>query len=136
MISDAPVGFRRQRSLGGFFVPEATKAQRIVRAKRRIRDNLIAYLIPETDQLSSRLGPVMAAIYLVFKEGHTATGGASLSRPELTSEALWLCRLLVELLRRLGRVDEARVAVSRAIAMATNEVELRHLKAQLDSLPD
>ncbi|MCP5028787.1 MAG: hypothetical protein GY929_21140 [Actinomycetia bacterium] len=82
----------------GFLVSEATMAQRIVRAKRKIRDNHIAYHLPEVDEIPSRLGPVLAAIYLVFNEGHTATAGASLTRPELTGEALRLGRLLVELL--------------------------------------
>ena len=81
-----------------FLVPEATMAQRIVRAKRKIRDNHVAYRVPEADALPARLVPVLGTVYLMFSEGHTATAGPDLMRPELTTEALRLGRLLAALL--------------------------------------
>ncbi len=81
-----------------FLVPEATMAQRLVRAKRKIRDNHVAYRIPTAGELPARLGPVLAAIYLIFNEGHTASTGGELTRTDLSDEAIRLGRLLVELL--------------------------------------
>ena len=81
-----------------FLVPEATMAQRLVRAKRKIRDNRIAYRIPDAEQLPHRLPPVLATIYLIFNEGYTATSGPSLVRTDLSAEAIRLGRVLVELL--------------------------------------
>jgi RNA polymerase sigma-70 factor (ECF subfamily) len=81
-----------------FLVPEATMAQRLVRAKRKIRDNNFAYRIPSPDELPERLSPVLAAIYLVFNEGYTASAGASLVRTDLSAEAIRLGRVLFELL--------------------------------------
>ena len=81
-----------------FLVPEATMAQRIVRAKRKIRANHIAYRIPPAEELPTRLRPVLAAIYLVFNEGHTASSGDELLRADLVTEAIRLGRVLVELL--------------------------------------
>lgn len=82
----------------GFLVPEATLAQRIVRAKRKIRDNHIAYRIPAPHELGERLAPVLAVIYLVFNEAHLPTAGDALVRGDLAVEAIRLARLLVELL--------------------------------------
>lgn len=73
-------------------------AQRLVRAKRKIRDNKITYRIPSAAELADRLGPVLGAIYLVFNEGHTASAGTDLTRPDLAAEAIRLGRLVVELL--------------------------------------
>lgn len=81
-----------------FVVPEATMAQRIVRAKRKLRDNNASYRIPEAAELPDRLGPVLAAIALIFTEGHTATSGDGLVRVDLSAEALRLGRVLVELM--------------------------------------
>ncbi len=81
-----------------FLVPEATMGQRVSRAKRKIRDTHMAYRIPTADELPGRLGPVLATIYLVYTEGHSATSGEDLLRPALTGEAIRLGRTLVDLL--------------------------------------
>ena len=81
-----------------FLVAEPTLAQRLVRAKAKIRDAGIPYRVPETPELPSRLSAVLAAVYLIFNEGYSATSGDSLVRGELCDEAVRLGRLLVELL--------------------------------------
>jgi RNA polymerase sigma-70 factor, ECF subfamily len=81
-----------------FVVPEPTIAQRIVRAKRKLRDNNAAYRIPPAAELPDRLGVVLAAIYLIFTEGHTATTGEQLARADLAVEAVRLGRVLVDLM--------------------------------------
>jgi RNA polymerase sigma-70 factor, ECF subfamily len=97
------------RTLGGlttpeiaraFLVPEATLAQRLVRAKSKIAQTRIPYEVPPLHTLQERLQPVQAVLYLIFNEGYSATAGDTLIRKELCSEAIRLARLLCTLLPR------------------------------------
>jgi RNA polymerase sigma-70 factor, ECF subfamily len=81
-----------------FLVPPVTMAQRLVRAKRKIRDAGIPYTVPETTDMAARLDAVLTVIYLVFNEGYAATRGGPLVRTDLCAEAIRLGRLLRSLL--------------------------------------
>jgi RNA polymerase sigma-70 factor (ECF subfamily) len=124
------------RTLGGletheiaraFLVPEATMAQRLVRAKRKIRDAGIPYIVPDVNDMPARLDAVLTVIYLVFNEGYAATRGEAFVRTDLCAEAIRLGRLVRTLMapqppaeatglvalmllhdsRRAARLDEA-----------------------------
>jgi RNA polymerase sigma-70 factor (ECF subfamily) len=91
-------GLTTEEVARAFVVPPPTVAQRIVRAKSKIREARIPYQVPSRAELPERLDVVLHVVYLVFNEGYAASSGPSLTRPALTAEAIRLGRLLVELL--------------------------------------
>jgi RNA polymerase sigma-70 factor (ECF subfamily) len=98
-----------------FLVPEPTIAQRLVRAKRKIKDAGIPYRIPRDHELPQRLPDVLVVVYLVFNEGYTASAGDSLTRQELCAEAIRLARLLHALMP-----DEPEVSGLLALLLLTD----------------
>ena len=91
-------GLTTEEIARAFLMPAPTVAQRIVRAKNKIRDTRIPYQVPPLSELHERLDAVLQVIYLVFNEGYSASSGTSLTRHDLSAEAIRLGQLLVELL--------------------------------------
>ena len=103
-----------------FLVPEATVAQRIVRAKRTLADARVPFAVPQGDELAARLSSVLEVVYLIFNEGYAATAGDDWMRPELCADALRLGRVLARLTPREpevhGLVALMEIQASRAAA--------------------
>jgi RNA polymerase sigma-70 factor (ECF subfamily) len=112
-----------------FLVPEATMAQRLVRAKGKIRDACIPYRVPTGAELPERLASVLAVVYLLFNEGYQASSGDDLVRDDLCPEAVRLGRLLAELMP-----DEAAQAYRAAVSGAGNAAERTFLQRRLAGL--
>jgi RNA polymerase sigma-70 factor (ECF subfamily) len=91
-------GLTTEEIARAFLTTAPTVAQRIVRAKAKIRDARIPYQVPERTELAERLDSVLRVVYLVFNEGYSASGGGTLMRADLSAEAIRLGRLLVDLL--------------------------------------
>jgi RNA polymerase sigma-70 factor (ECF subfamily) len=91
-------GLSTQEVARAFLVPTPTMAQRLARARAKIRNARIPYRVPPADLLPERLDALLAVIYLIFNEGYVATGGETLTRGDLCSEAIRLCRVLVTLM--------------------------------------
>jgi RNA polymerase sigma-70 factor (ECF subfamily) len=120
-----------------FLVPAPTIAQRIVRAKARIRDARIPYQVPSLAELPERLDAVLRVVYLVFNEGYAASSGESVTRADLSAEAIRLGRLLVDLLpdpEALGLLALMLLHDSRRAARTSPEGDIVLLDAQDRSL--
>ncbi len=130
-------GLTTEEIARAFLVSPATLAQRIVRAKTKIRDTPIPYEVPSSHELPQRLAAVLQVIYLVFNEGYSAAAGAEVTRAALTAEAIRLGRLLNELLPEpevLGLLSLMLLQESRRAARSSPTGELILLENQNRSL--
>jgi RNA polymerase sigma factor (sigma-70 family) len=100
----AVAGFTTPEIAAAFLVSEATMAQRIVRAKRKIVDAHIPYRVPQGDQLAGRLDAVLSVLYLMFNEGYLSRGAQVAMRRDLAEDALWLARLVSGLMPEQAEV--------------------------------
>lgn len=126
-------GLTTEEIARAFLTAPPTVAQRIVRAKARIRDARLRYEVPERAELPARLDSVLRVIYLVFNEGYSASAGDSLTRADLSGEAIRLGRLLVELLpepEAIGLLALMLIQESRRAARTTPAGDLVLLDAQ------
>jgi RNA polymerase sigma-70 factor, ECF subfamily len=130
-------GLTTEEVAAAFLTPAPTIAQRIVRAKAKIRDAGIPYEVPAPAQLPQRIDSVLRVIYLVFNEGYHASAGDALTRPDLSAEAIRLGRLLVQLLpepEALGLLALMLLHDSRRTARSTADGDLLLLDQQDRSL--
>ena len=132
-------GLTTEEIARAYLVNPPTVAQRIVRAKAKIRDARIPYQVPSRDELAGRLDAVLHVVYLVFNEGYSASSGASLTRQDVSAEAIRLGRLIVELLpeaEAIGLLALMLLHESRRAARSTADGELVLLSDQDRSLWD
>jgi RNA polymerase sigma-70 factor (ECF subfamily) len=132
-------GLTTEEIARAFLTAPSTLAQRIVRAKNKIKVAGIPYVVPNRDQLPERLDTVLRVVYLVFNEGYAASSGTSLTRHDLSAEAIRVCRLLVELLpeaEALGLLALMLLHESRRAARTSPAGELILLDVQDRSLWD
>jgi RNA polymerase sigma-70 factor (ECF subfamily) len=132
-------GLTTEEIASAFLTAPTTMAQRIVRGKAKIRDARIPYQVPSGSELSERLDSVLAVIYLVFNEGYSASSGSSVTRSDLSEEAIRLGRLLVDLLpdpEALGLLALMLLQESRRAARTSAEGDLILLEDQDRSLWD
>ena len=130
-------GLKTEEIAHAFLTPAPTLAQRIVRAKSKIRDARIPYEVPGPSELAERLDAVLRVIYLVFNEGYSASSGGAVTRAELSQEAIRIGRLLVALLpepEAMGLLALMLLQESRRAARATPDGELVLLEEQDRSL--
>lgn len=130
-------GLKTEEIARAFLMTAPALAQRIVRAKTKIRDARIPYQVPSPEELPGRLGTVLQVVYLVFNEGYYASSGDTLTRPDLSAEAIRLGHLLQELLPEpevLGLLALMLLQESRRAARATADGELILLEDQDRSL--
>ncbi|HEX7220649.1 MAG TPA: RNA polymerase sigma factor [Burkholderiales bacterium] len=126
-------GLKTEEIAHAFLTPAPTLAQRIVRAKTKIRDARIPYEVPAGPELAERLEQVLRVIYLVFNEGYSASSGGSVTRAELSLEAIRVGRLLVQLLpepEAIGLLALMLIQESRRAARATPSGEIVLLEDQ------
>jgi RNA polymerase sigma-70 factor (ECF subfamily) len=132
-------GLATEEIAHAFLTTPPTLAQRIVRAKAKIREAKIPYQVPSPEEMPERLESVLRVIYLVFNEGYAASSGAALTRPDLSGEAIRLARLLVELLpepEAIGLLALMLVHESRRAARTSPSGDLVLLEEQDRSLWD
>jgi len=130
-------GLSTEAIASAFLTTSSTIAQRIVRGKAKIRDAKIPYVIPSIEELPDRLDSVLAVVYLVFNEGYSASSGESLTRPDLSGEAIRLGRLLSQLLpdsEVLGLLSLMLLHESRRLARTSQDGDLILLEDQDRSL--
>jgi RNA polymerase sigma-70 factor (ECF subfamily) len=126
-------GLTTEEIASAFLIPAPTLAQRIVRAKAKIKDARIPYQVPERTDLPDRIDSVLQVIYLVFNEGYSASSGASHTRADLSGEAIRLGRLLVELLPEpevVGLLALMLLQESRRLARTSKSGEIILLEEQ------
>ena len=123
-------GLTTEEIASAFLLPAPTLAQRIVRAKAKIRDARIPYQVPEAAELPERLSRVLRVIYLVFNEGYSASSGEMLTRSELSNEAIRLARLLRDLLP-----EQAEVMGILALMLLHESRRAARVNAQHDLVP-
>jgi RNA polymerase sigma-70 factor (ECF subfamily) len=130
-------GLTTEEIASAFLATPSTLAQRIVRAKAKIRDARIPYEVPSPAELPDRIDTVLQVIYLVFNEGYSASSGASLTRPDLSGEAIRLGKLLIDLLpeaEAMGLLALMLIQESRRAARTSAEGDLILLEDQDRSL--